>query len=385
MAKSSFTRREFLKVSALNTSVLALGACSSLDRFFTGDKRDLTNEVVILGAGAAGLAAAAELKKRKIPFRLFESSSRVGGRVQSVKVFPELDSVAELGAEFIEGNHSHVMGLAKELNLSLNEIKTVPGLEAHLFSFNKKIYQIKDIAPRLKSLREPFQNLRTDLFDDDEDVVLNFKNAGQYAQSKYYDSLSLKALLDSWAGEVDPVILKLIEIQSVQRFGVEAKDQSCLHFISTLDETGSSLLMGRPLYAMAGGLSRLTQTLAERVAGVIPDRIVKLNSPLVKISEEQNVFTLTFESERRKEIYHARHVICTLPFSKLREVSGIESLKFSALKKDNIFGQSYGTHSKGVLGFSSPFWRSRHGNVPGRLGNYTGDFLTQKMWDASRE
>ncbi|WP_374074026.1 hypothetical protein [Bdellovibrio bacteriovorus] len=36
-----------------------------MDRFFMGDKRDLKNEVVILGAGAAGLAAAFELKKKK--------------------------------------------------------------------------------------------------------------------------------------------------------------------------------------------------------------------------------------------------------------------------------------------------------------------------------
>lgn len=383
MAKSSFTRREFLKVSALNTSALALGGCSSLDRYFVGDKRDLRNEVVILGAGAAGLAAAFELKKRRIPFRVFEASSRVGGRVQSVTIFPEGGPVAELGAEFFEDTHAHVFSLAKELNLSVNEVKATPELESHLFSFNKKLYHVKDIAARLKSLQKPLRRVRSDLFHD-QDVILSFENSLQYERANYFDSLSLKDLLDSWRGEVDPLILQLIEIQAVGRYGLDAKDQSSLHFLSTVDSEGSSLLAGRPLYRMEGGLSRLTQTMAARVAGVIPDQIVKMNCPLVKISDEQDLIALTFDCATGKETYRTRNIICTIPFSKLRAVDGVEQLKLSPRKKENIRAQSYGTHSKGVLGFTSPFWRHRHGAVPGQLGNYTGDFMSQKIWDSGR-
>lgn len=375
MAKSSFTRRDFLKVSALSTSALALGGCSSLDHYFIGDKRDLRQEVVILGAGAAGLAAAFELKKWKIPFRVFEASSRVGGRVQSVSIFPEGGPVAELGAEFFEGSHSQVFSLAKELNIPVNEVKVTGGLEAHLFAFNKKIYGVKDIAGRMKTLQGPLRRIHSDLYRDQE--VMS-------ERSGYYDTLSLKELLNLMSGEVDALILKLIEIQAVGRFGVEAKDQSSLHFLSTIGYEGSSLLTGVPLHRMEGGLSRLLQTLATRVAGVIPDQVVKLNCPLVKISDEQDLFALTFDSVTGKETYRTRNIICTIPFSKLRAVDGIEQLKLTSLKKENIRMQSYGTHSKGVLAFASPFWRNRHGSIPGRLGNYTGDFISQKMWDSGR-
>lgn len=383
MAKSSLSRREFLKVSALSSSALALSGCSSLDRYFIGDKRDLRNEVVILGAGAAGLAAAFELKKKKIPFRIFEASPRVGGRVQSVSIFPEGGPVAEVGAEFFEDSHAHVFSLAKELNLPVNEVKTIPGLEAHLFSFNKKIYQVKDIATRLKTLQGSLRRVRRDLFQE-QDVLLSFENSRHYERSTYFDSLSLKDLLDSWTHEVDPLILKLIEIQAVARFGAEAKDQSSLHFLSTIDEEGTSLLAGHSMYRMEGGLSRLTQTLAARIAGVIPDQILKMNCPLVKISDEQDIFALTFDCANGKETYRTRNIICTIPFSKLREVAGIDQLKLSSLKKENIRMQSYGTHSKGVLAFANPFWRVRHGTIPGRLGNYTGDFVSQKIWDSGR-
>jgi ATP-binding cassette subfamily B multidrug efflux pump len=133
MAKRSFSRRGFLKLSALSSSTFFLSSCSSLDRYFMGDKRDLSNEVVILGGGAAGLAAAFALKKRKVPYRVFEASSRIGGRVQSVTLFPGQGPVAEMGAEFFEDQHRLIFDLAKELNLPVKEIKTQGALEAHLW------------------------------------------------------------------------------------------------------------------------------------------------------------------------------------------------------------------------------------------------------------
>ena len=183
MAKKSFTRREFLKITALSSAGFALSSCASLDRKFMGDKRSLSSEVVILGAGAAGLAAGFALKKRKVPYRVFEASSRVGGRVQSVKLSGEENGpVAELGAEFFEEDHQSVFALAKELNLPVKEIKGDSKLEAHLFSFNGRIYKVKDIVAKMKSLQAPLKRIRSDLFRN-QDVSLNFKNALQFERS----------------------------------------------------------------------------------------------------------------------------------------------------------------------------------------------------------
>lgn len=383
MAKRSLSRREFLKVSALGASSLALSSCASVDRFFLGDTRDLKNEVVILGGGAAGLAAAYELKKNKVPFRLFEGSSRLGGRVQSVRVFPEGGPTAELGAEFVDVTHVDVLSLAKELNLPLQELKSQAGLEAHLFSFAGKTYRVKDLAEKMRGLQAPLRRLRTDLFRD-QDVILSYKNSLQYERSAYYDSLSLKDLLDSWKNEVDPLLLQLIEVQAVNRFGVDAKEQSALHFIATLDAEGSSLLSGRTVYRMDSGLSELTHILASRVSGVIPDYVVKMNYSLTEISEKKGEFSLVFAGPRGKEVYTTRNVICTLPFTKLRSVKGLEELEFSSLKKELISTQHYATHSKGVCAFATPFWRTRQGGTVANLGNFTGDFLSQKIWDSGR-
>ncbi len=60
-----------------------------------------TVDVVIVGAGAAGLAAAAELKSAGKSVRVLEARSRVGGRVFTH--WSSSDFPFELGAEFIHG------------------------------------------------------------------------------------------------------------------------------------------------------------------------------------------------------------------------------------------------------------------------------------------
>lgn len=59
-------------------------------------------DVVVLGAGAAGLAAAVELARRGKSAVVLEARDRIGGRVWSLDV-PGLPAPVELGAEFIHG------------------------------------------------------------------------------------------------------------------------------------------------------------------------------------------------------------------------------------------------------------------------------------------
>jgi monoamine oxidase len=59
-------------------------------------------DVVVLGAGAAGLAAAAELARAGKSALVLEARDRIGGRIWSLDV-PGLPVPVELGAEFIHG------------------------------------------------------------------------------------------------------------------------------------------------------------------------------------------------------------------------------------------------------------------------------------------
>lgn len=76
-------------------------------------------KVIIVGAGAAGLGCARELRRHKIPFVILEARDRVGGRAWS-----EASSVPviEYGAEFIHGAQKEVFDLLTPYGGSFVEV-----------------------------------------------------------------------------------------------------------------------------------------------------------------------------------------------------------------------------------------------------------------------
>src|SRR5688572_11296749 len=74
-------------------------------------------DVAVIGAGAAGLAAAAELTGAGLRVAVIEARDRVGGRVHTVHD-PNSPLPVELGAEFIHGTSPQVAGLIDGGNLA---------------------------------------------------------------------------------------------------------------------------------------------------------------------------------------------------------------------------------------------------------------------------
>ncbi len=64
-------------------------------------------EVVIVGAGIAGLAAATELASAGVSFCILEARERIGGRIFSVHD-PACNLQIPLGAEFIHGKPKEI-------------------------------------------------------------------------------------------------------------------------------------------------------------------------------------------------------------------------------------------------------------------------------------
>src|ERR1700733_5318488 len=79
------------------------------------------SEVLIIGAGAAGLAAARELCEAGLTVQIVEARNRVGGRINTI--FDDRTKMPiELGAEFIHGRSPHIFELLDEHNLPVYEI-----------------------------------------------------------------------------------------------------------------------------------------------------------------------------------------------------------------------------------------------------------------------
>jgi len=74
-------------------------------------------DVLVIGAGAAGLAAAAELARAGLSVLVVEARDRIGGRCYTRRL-PGVPVPVELGAEFIHGRPQATFALLREFGIA---------------------------------------------------------------------------------------------------------------------------------------------------------------------------------------------------------------------------------------------------------------------------
>src|SRR4051812_35933664 len=84
-------------------------------------RRGSGKPVIIVGAGAAGLAAARALDDAGVPWRILEARDRIGGRIRTVHT-NALAVPVELGAEFVHGEATEIEEIAAEHGLRTVDI-----------------------------------------------------------------------------------------------------------------------------------------------------------------------------------------------------------------------------------------------------------------------
>jgi monoamine oxidase len=87
--------------------------------------QSFTADVIIIGAGVAGLSAAGMLSRAGIRVLVLEARDRVGGRVLTVHP-PGLDVAVELGAEFVHGRPPQSFELIEDGGLDVSRITGEP-------------------------------------------------------------------------------------------------------------------------------------------------------------------------------------------------------------------------------------------------------------------
>ena len=78
-------------------------------------------DILIVGAGAAGLAAARELSSANYNVIVLEARDRIGGRIHT-HFGPQLPAPIELGAEFVHGEAPETLQLVKRAGLKLLQL-----------------------------------------------------------------------------------------------------------------------------------------------------------------------------------------------------------------------------------------------------------------------
>ena len=117
-ADAHATRRQFLGAAGAAAFGLTLGA----PRATAAPRRPPSGQVVVIGAGLAGLTAAHRLREAGVLADVYEASDRIGGRCWSIRgVFAD-GQVAEHGGELIDSNHLDIKHLCQELRLPLDNL-----------------------------------------------------------------------------------------------------------------------------------------------------------------------------------------------------------------------------------------------------------------------
>ncbi len=165
-------------------------------------------DVLILGAGVSGLAAAHTLvKKKHTSFAILEARDRVGGRVFSAALPHGL--TGEYGAEWIGATHKNLLRIARELGVSLEShtYTRYPFIKEELRrpdpALNKVLLKLERILSRETHFRtldkKSLLAFLNEHFTKSEVALLRTIYSVEFAEDVRYVS-AIRALLDHMTG-----------------------------------------------------------------------------------------------------------------------------------------------------------------------------------------
>jgi monoamine oxidase len=313
-------------------------------------------EVVVVGAGIAGLNAAYRLHSAGVPVRVFEGSRRVGGRMFSSAGVIAPDLVTELGGELVNTDHLDMLALIRAFDIPLIDLRTAdsgPPVEEVLFAAGKRRGEAEMVA----ALRPLMRRLAAD-----RARIERSRPARQ--------ALDRMSLADYLAGtEMAPWLRGFLSAAFTSEMGSDAAAQSALYLVSVLQtEPVLDLFQSDEHYSVAGGNQRVTDALAARLEGRI-EREHRLES----IRAAGAGYELAFAGPNHaSRLVRADAVILAVPFTTLRQVE--LRVDLPPLKRRAIAELGYGTNAKVFAALDARVWQ----------GATIADLPFNQAWDNAR-
>ncbi|MFM7037795.1 MAG: flavin monoamine oxidase family protein [Planctomycetaceae bacterium] len=348
-------RRDFLRRSTAVIAVAVAGHSTSASAVSQRPSKKTSPSVGIVGGGLAGLIAARTLRRYGVNVTLYEGSSRIGGRVTSLRgLFP--GQVAENGGELIDNLHKTMLGLAREFDLQLEDVNKPDG--EVFYNFFGQSYSEAEVVD---DFRRFVPTIKDDLRGLSKEVSAVSFTPGDRRQ----DLISLQDYLagnNSGSTPAPPLLSEVLRVAYTIEYGREAFDQSSinlLHFIhadnrSTFKPFG---IFSDERYHIVGGNDQIVSRLAAELSSMIETgrRLVRL----ARLTDGR--LSLTFEGTPATTRVHDR-VILAIPFTTLRHVDLHPSLALPPWKTTAINNFSLGDNSKQMLGFSGRPWTALGSN-----------------------
>ena len=303
-------------------------------------------DYLIVGAGAAGLTAAYELKKKGASTLVLEARDRVGGRTWS----GTLDGAeVDWGGEWIGEGQPRIYQLLKELGL-----RTFPTYDTGMkvLEVGGRTSTYRGTIPRMapwKLLQIQLAIWTVDAFANRVDIA----NAWDHPKAARWDSITLESLRRTFMWSQDARGTMDAAMRTI--FGAESGELSMLHMLAYVRSAGSmnnliSTEAGFQHDRIAGGMQMVSQALATAVGA---DRVI-LSQPISAISQDDAGVTVV---SAKGATYRVRRVIVAVP---VPLGSRIEFTPRLPALRQQLMQRSYmGAAVKMFVRYERAFWRER--------------------------
>jgi monoamine oxidase len=303
-----------------------------------GELLGMDTDAIVIGAGAAGLAAARSLAGRSLRVIVLEARDRIGGRVLTGPSAPS-GVPAELGAEFIHGPAPETRAILREAGSA--DVET--GGDSWACNADGDLMPADDFS----SAAGIFEGVRKLPADE-----------------------SVERFLERFAGNA----ATQATVKAARLFveGFDAADPAIASARGIADEwsSGVDFTSARPL----GGYRPMFDRLLADCDALGVER--RLSTVVHRISWKRgNVGVETLDAAAKAQSYNARAVIITLPIGVLR--AGDESAVafhpgLPLAKREAIDAIEMGHAVKVTLRFRSAFWEQLRGGRYREAGFFRG-------------
>ena len=282
-------------------------------------------DTIVIGAGAAGLAAARTLQEANHSVLLLEARDRIGGRVQTDYDFAT--HPIERGAEYLHGENIVTWDWLRRYRL-----KTLPVFDQYRHQF---VYANQELLPfRRWSIIPGMEVL--DLMDDSPIDGL----IAAWIDAKKPD-VSVAEFLSLHQVEMSPDVRRIVDHFLSGSYAANL-DQLGVYGIAELTYAGD----GDRYFRIRQGYSELLEKYA---AGLN----IRLATPVTQIQWSASGVAIQTETGTT---YTAPQVVITLPLALLQEDAVEFAPKLPDDKLNAIHGLGAGHITKLILKFDHPFW-----------------------------
>ena len=346
------TRREALAAGAAAAAGVALGCGGSSTAGARG-------RVVVVGAGLAGLTAAAELERANWEVEVLEARERLGGRVHTLRF--DSGQHAEAGGEYVDTRHTAVIDSVRRYGLELEDTRHGwGGLRDLAFRDGRRvpIAQLRGGANGREISR--FWSRLYSLLDQ---VSVSEPGSGRGPE---LDRVSIAEALD--AVSVSGEARFLLEAGFRGDYGVEPRDLSLLCVLFAEKAAWDQPSSGVEAFRVRGGNSRLVKAIAAGLEGRVRTR-----SAVVEIEHGTSGISARLGGD---EVIDADHCVLSVPLPALRRIDFAPALAPPLADAASQLG--YATSAKTVLDCRRRFWRER-----GFSGDVLSDLPLGATWEAT--